>query len=439
MTRPVILILFVRLCFIEALRDDASCQLRCENGGVCEFLPGLPDDKDALARKVQAGQMIQRCSCPEGFTGTGCELPAQQCNMESMTCSNGSPCEKLSDDLHSCNCAVAEQISRFAARQCRIPYTEYCSDHYDPDQSLAFCTNGGKCKAGIIAAKISPGNTTINSKYQNAGCVCPPEYYGPHCEFLHQQRAVGSHFPAETAEPSASTKEPIDEETVPGNESIEDLINGYNGDNKPNDMDGQSGSNADSSSSSATLKILFSVLCIVMVGFLAVMMMVRRTRRMRALENAASKPDLDTRRKRSKRLKTVKVQKVGGVSKKGSFDMANDESTMKTMRTGTNSQSDHDDSLSGTGWVDALSSRLDSYVGHYIVDDDDDDDDDEADNLYLRKETNGWYPIDHGLRATYLVGGVDDDDDDIISAYSGRDALQVWNPTAWQNSEREIL
>jgi hypothetical protein len=354
--------------------------------------------------------------------------------MESMTCGNGVPCENLSDDTYSCNCAVAELVSRFAARQCRIPYTEYCSDHYSPDEPLAFCTNGGKCKAGIIAAKISPGNTTLNSMYQNAGCVCPPEYYGPHCEFLHQQRSVEV-----TIEPSESTQQPQDEETVPGNESIEDLINGYDGGNKPNNIEGQSGSSADASSSTANSKILVSVLCIVVIGLFAVIMMVRRTRRMRALENGALKRVLDTKRKRSKKLKKVKLQDHGGLSRKKNLDMTNEESTMKTMRTDINSQSEQDDSLSGAGWVDALSGRLDSYIGHYIVDDDDDDDDDddEADTLYVEKQKYGWHYIDRGLHEAYLVGDVDDDD--IISAYSGRDEEHVWNATTWQSRETELL
>jgi hypothetical protein len=78
---------------------------------------------------------------------------------------------------------------------CRRPYTEYCAkDLYNAKQEkqqppTTFCTNGGKCRGSILAAQLAPRNTTVNELYQNLGCICPPEFYGPHCEILRYTRS----------------------------------------------------------------------------------------------------------------------------------------------------------------------------------------------------------------------------------------------------------
>lgn len=167
----------------------SGCELLCEHKGYCEFLSA---DQNTLKMLVQEGRMIQRCVCPVGYTGTGCELERTVCNVSTMLCPNGASCEKRGGGVYDCDCSVADVVSKKAAQMCRHTYTEYCSSEYDPIHPTSFCTNGGKCKSGLIAAKVAPGDTAKNKKFENAGCMCPIEYYGPHCEFLHHSTLATS-------------------------------------------------------------------------------------------------------------------------------------------------------------------------------------------------------------------------------------------------------
>jgi hypothetical protein len=113
-----------------------------------------------------------------------------------------------------CDCSVAEEVSRFAGLMCRNPYTEFCADKYDPKESTSFCTNGGKCKSSFISAQVAPGNTTINNEYRHLGCVCPKEFYGPHCELLKYDREQAPDTGADTeAESETETDMEINTDT----------------------------------------------------------------------------------------------------------------------------------------------------------------------------------------------------------------------------------
>lgn len=143
---------------------NPSCELQCENGGHCRLM-GTEDDYKVW---VQSGKLFQQCVCPQGYAGMGCELP-------DLACEN---------DDDQCRCKLYDHQSTFAAQMCRKPYTEYCGS--DPS---FFCTNGGKCKGDLIAAKIAPGDTRANHVYRDEGCICALDFYGPHCEFLrHESR-----------------------------------------------------------------------------------------------------------------------------------------------------------------------------------------------------------------------------------------------------------
>jgi hypothetical protein len=94
---------------------------------------------------------------------------------------------------------------------CRNPYTEYCSGEYDPEGILTFCTNGGKCKSDFIAAKVAPGNLSVNQDYQHLGCVCNKAFYGPHCEFLRYDEESLSDQDAEHTEVESGAEKQADE------------------------------------------------------------------------------------------------------------------------------------------------------------------------------------------------------------------------------------
>lgn len=150
--------------------------------GYCEF---VSQDTGKLSLLVQSGKLIERCICPTGFGGLGCEIHLRQCNLKDKSCYNGMPCMiSETDGEFVCDCAEADHVGKFAGMMCRNPYTEYCVSHFTPDQTTPFCTNGGKCKGSIMAAQVAPGNTDANVLFKDEGCICPRDFYGPHCEFL---------------------------------------------------------------------------------------------------------------------------------------------------------------------------------------------------------------------------------------------------------------
>jgi hypothetical protein len=195
---------------VDSLNQNRPpCDIRCRNGGTCYY---ISNDASQLEYESQAGRPIQRCHCPSGYGGVACEIPTEDCDLTTLTCRvSKRPCEPLpgfanssssssttgdgSHPMFTCACYVADTIGRdaagatvgaFAGRACRKGYTEYCSSRYDPAAAkLYFCTNGGKCLADFLAARVAPGNTTANRDYEDAGCRCNSNFfYGPHCEFL---------------------------------------------------------------------------------------------------------------------------------------------------------------------------------------------------------------------------------------------------------------
>jgi hypothetical protein len=155
---------------------SAPCRLNCANGGYCKYT-GI--DEDQLAYDIQSGQLVQKCVCPPGFVGMGCEVPSPCEEQEQQQEQQDTQCDYCT--------AVADEMSKFAGMMCRKTYTEYCNR---ASASSDFCTNGGKCKAGLLAALFAPGNTSANSQFADIGCVCNPAFYGPHCEFLKLRHHV---------------------------------------------------------------------------------------------------------------------------------------------------------------------------------------------------------------------------------------------------------
>lgn len=140
-----------------------SCDLQCSNGGYCTLVDGTVDE---LARKVQSGQLIEKCVCQPGFTGTACDDEVEECTLPERKCHNGSPCVQNSDGEWGCDCSLADSMGPFASHQCRKRTTDYCSGKYDPTAALSFCTHGGRCKADFLSYSVATGETSDNQAYQ---------------------------------------------------------------------------------------------------------------------------------------------------------------------------------------------------------------------------------------------------------------------------------
>jgi hypothetical protein len=218
-----------------------TCSLNCVNSGYCEYVTGSDAELKAM---LQSGIMIMQCVCPEQYTGLGCEQARPICNLSTLKCPNGAPCDPdpHNPTQYNCDCSIADTISPRASQFCRRTYTEYCYSggsnqlKRDTAMGIAFCTNGGKCKGDLIAAREAPWNTSANALYEQAGCQCPAEYYGPHCEFLHHEHPVPEQvFPNstvadnETAYPT-KTMEP----SMMNTPSLEDLIGGFDNQSSTN-------------------------------------------------------------------------------------------------------------------------------------------------------------------------------------------------------------
>jgi hypothetical protein len=412
----------------------SSCTLNCENEGYCEFVPG---DQNVLKILVQSGQMIQRCVCPEGYTGMGCEQK----------------CEQDEAGVYHCDCSIADSLSPTAARMCRHTYTEYCGVEYNPKRPLSFCTNGGKCKAGLIAARVAPGNTTFNAKYENAGCICPLEYYGPHCELMHNILTKTT-VSAPSQVTSIPTKPTANSSSPP---SVEDIINKFNDFNSTNPDDGQKEqlvSQGTNSTSSLLLKVLLSVLFTVgaVCTTLGVMLYRHRQQKHRSILRKKHTPRKKLQaladKKRSDAPTRSKAVVLRPSSELGSADLApfvvdtsdDGEGTMHTESWG--SQSGNNETASGGddsgSWIETISNRIDSFVGAnvstyivddcdqgaaYVVDDSEDDDEDTSDN----NDVDAAYLDRYRHQQPYVV---DDDDDDIYSVGTAWEAASTFRPDA---------
>lgn len=173
--------------------SEPPCDLECKNGGRCVYISGTVEDWRYFA---QSGILVQKCKCPPGWGGVGCEMPVEQCVSDKDPQTGESvricelsrlPCDFLPDGTSTCACHVADAVDPdgLAGNACRHWNTEYCEGKLDlRAETIYLCTNGGKCQSDFIAAQIAPGDTKVNAEYADAGCVCNKHFYGPHCEFL---------------------------------------------------------------------------------------------------------------------------------------------------------------------------------------------------------------------------------------------------------------
>mmetsp|Transcript_6974 Transcript_6974/g.20199 ORF Transcript_6974/g.20199 Transcript_6974/m.20199 type:complete len:328 (-) Transcript_6974:5829-6812(-) len=224
----------------------SSCQLFCANGGYCRFLRGTAED---LSRLAQGGTLVETCRCPSGFTGNTCQFPVadrdqtkggdgdvngdvngdvdvDEASTEPSTIPPEQMCHgRLDNDevygsaLEGCDCALADAVSFFAGTMCRRPVTEYCmgdtndNDNDDDGTPHFYCTNGGRCRTDVVGATfliagvgsnsdsgsgsgtddveivaIARSGNHVTNNDDLVGCICPSDFYGPHCEFLRMER-----------------------------------------------------------------------------------------------------------------------------------------------------------------------------------------------------------------------------------------------------------
>jgi hypothetical protein len=409
------------LLSIAATADEAAaqinatgCDLECKNSGTCKF---VSEDESTLKALVQAGQLVQRCQCPTGFTGMGCEIETVECNPITNKCSNGVACQKVgaaSQEYH-CNCAVASTVSTRAWQMCRRTYTEYCSSEYKPDTPLSFCTNGGKCKGSIIAARVAPGNTTVNAKYAHTGCICPTEFYGPHCELLHHSTLAkpiaAPHIPGFDPVPTPSptgagtaTAFPTSVDVSP--ENIEDIFNTFDSLNSATEPESQENRGRSAKSNLLVTVLLCVLFAVALVFSLSAFIIYRQRRQKYKLHPVMRRMG---RRSRQANVSGSAHQETpealadytentndcaSSLRLEGTADLAPfvvddekhdagddataDDCTIWTEPTGANSVNKHGSSQEG--WIKSFSERMDSLTGgqnggsigsEYIVDDDD--------------------------------------------------------------------
>ena len=447
-----------------------SCEMNCEHG-FCEMVQG---DQELLQHLFQSGQLLQHCSCPYGWTGTGCELEVEQCDVNSMTCPNGTPCTN-EHGAYNCDCSVANSLSKLARQQCRRPYTDYCSATYDPNKPLSFCTNGGVCRASVMAAEVAPGNTTVNALYEHEGCICPPEYYGPHCEFIHrslpqtsveQEQIVATApekptSPAAVLDPSKPQEAASSSSTTTTTTSINDLIRGYNGvgDNGNAGKTAHKTTEAADSSSNwmdkTMIKLLLGFVGLVLLGIACVGVMMLRLRKLRQNPNFLKRrrPKDSVKDGNSVATKSVTTlestnqpkymhklpRKMNhadphpvprGSSDPTAFALEDEEDVNVPQVTATSTP---------TSWMASIHQHMDAFVGTskryhptpddnllmYKVDDDDDEDDTHTDVLsdiysvneslsqrhpYMVEEDEPAQPP--ADRGLITTSGVDNNDDD---------------------------
>lgn len=164
-----------------------KCQLGCENGGQCQlgastwhhFYRGF---QTSYGQSWQNPLDLQHCECPEGFTGTLCEIRGEKCGSD--YCHHNGKCvqkETTNGPVeHYCDCSETKHAGEF----CEHEPTEFCTELPDHN-GHQFCANGGTCKGeSYVHSKcIRAANSRYIIIFRHLGCNCPAGFVGPVCEF----------------------------------------------------------------------------------------------------------------------------------------------------------------------------------------------------------------------------------------------------------------
>merc|ERR1711971_450293 len=172
---------------------------KCMNGGISrkgakqhgnEKLTEIVRNVDHLNATYDPKD-FDHCVCRPGFTGLRCEHQIETCGGdidstdvnvkgEEHFCLHGSKCMKSTENdnlqhQYDCDCSTTTSTisPAFAGKSCEHKSTTICTvGDLLPGKPLSFCVNGGRCLK------------EVTNKDEHAGCACPANWNGPHCE-LH--------------------------------------------------------------------------------------------------------------------------------------------------------------------------------------------------------------------------------------------------------------
>ena len=152
--------------------ESADCTMECKNGGTCRHGPKvLGGGLDLFAGNTSymdeesgTSKDFQHCVCPNNFAGTFCEHPLDSCGEKQHLCVHGGKCVDLGNEqLCDCDTAESSLATFFAGSHCEHPVNDICTEigpnsappssvtfgNSIPGAPVAYCVNGGTCKAVV--------------------------------------------------------------------------------------------------------------------------------------------------------------------------------------------------------------------------------------------------------------------------------------------------
>jgi len=164
-----------------------KCELKCENGGVCDTgIKDYSEYDDAMIgfltdddfERSFNGETVSHCICPAGYTGTFCERQTKDCG--EGVCLNGASCRTGIAGFY-CDCTDINltgpngKVIPHAGPSCERVASTMCDAMDGFPSEEYFCTNGSKCPKDL-----------------HLPCICLEGFSGPRCEFKGVDKKVCS-------------------------------------------------------------------------------------------------------------------------------------------------------------------------------------------------------------------------------------------------------
>ena len=136
-------------CEFPGPEPPADCVLDCQNGGTCRH-GGKDYDMDGLDIETYLGKgglIAQHCVCPEGYSGSFCEVGnLVSCGLQGF-CFNGQECltvRTMQGEVYSEECVCDWE---FGGKYCEIEQDgmSSCPAPKGHDPKGHYCANGGIC------------------------------------------------------------------------------------------------------------------------------------------------------------------------------------------------------------------------------------------------------------------------------------------------------